>query len=247
MSSNGADLSPPDADVAALQGRVLSRVWTAPWRHLPALAVAAGASALSLAASLWIAGGISVVTPLLAALLCGPTLLPLSAVVQDALVHDDTELRRYAPALRRTALRGTGCSLIVGLCLSALLAALEVHARTGSSAALLPLAIAASCSVLTLTGLLALLPLAAARPGLRGIRLWITAWYLLGRWPVRFLAAFVVGGLAVWAGIAIHSSLILLLPAPVALMTGAAYWCCALDLGAGDPDTVRAATSARTS
>jgi hypothetical protein len=183
MSSNGAGPTPTDDAVAALQRRILRRVWSAPWRHLPVLAVAAAASALSLAAALRITGGISVATPLLAAVLCGPTLVPLSAVVQDALVHDDTELRRYARALRRTALRSTGCSLIVGLCLSALLAALEVHARTGSSTVLLPLALAASSSVLTLGGLLALLPLAAARPTLRGVRLWITAWHLLGRWP----------------------------------------------------------------
>jgi hypothetical protein len=42
--------------------------------------------------------------------------------------------------------------------------------------------------------------------------------------------------LALWAGVALHSSLILLLPAPVALMAGAAYWCCALELGAEDLD-----------
>lgn len=251
MTSGGARLAPPAVDdsVPVLQRRILSRVWTTPWRHLPVLAVAAAATALPLTAALWLTGGISVATPLLAAVLCGPTLLALFSVVQDALVHDDTELRRFALALRRSALRSTGCSLIAGLCLSALLAALEVHARTGSSAVLLPLSLAASGSVLTLTGLVALLPLAAARPSLRGIRLWITAWHLLGRWPVRFLAPCAVCALALWAGVSLHSSLILLLPAPVALMAGAAYWCCALDLGAGDldPDAARAAISARRS
>ncbi|MGP9537996.1 hypothetical protein ACT3SP_08290 [Brachybacterium sp. AOP43-C2-M15] len=209
-------------------------MWTSPWRHLPSLAAAGAATALTLATALWITGGIRVPTPLLAALLCGPTLLPLFSVVQDALVHDDTELRLYARALRGSALRGTAHALTVGLCLSALLAALEVHARTGSDAVVVSLALAASGSVLTAVGLLALLPLAVARPGLRGVRLWITAWHLLGRWPVRFLAPAVVCVLAAWAGTALHSSLILLLPVPVALMAGAAYWCCALDLGAED-------------
>lgn len=219
---------------SSLEGVVLRRVWRAPWRHLPALSAAGCATGLALAAALWITGGIVVATPLVAALLCGPTLLPLFAAVQGALVHDDTELRSYGRDIRRFAVRGTSLTLVAGLCLSAMLAGIEVHARTGSGAVLLSLAVAVTASALTVAGLFALLPLAVARPGLRGLRLWASSWYLLGRWPVRFLAPVSVGALAVWVGTTVHSSLILLLPVPVALMAGSAYWCCALDLGADD-------------
>lgn len=147
-------------------------------------------------------------------------------------MHDDTELPRYTRSFRRCAARSTAYSLIPGLSLTALLAALEVHARTGSGMVLIPLALSVSCSVLTLAGLVALLPLAAARPALRGYRLWLTAWYLLGRWPVRYAAPLALGGLALWTATTLHTSLILLLPAPVALLAGAAHWCCAIDLGA---------------
>lgn len=232
--TSGANCPDPQAVGGSqlLQIAVLGRVWSAPWRHLPVLAVAAVASGLPLTIAVLLTSGISVLTPLLAALWCGPTLIPLLGAVQDALVHDDTELSRYARSFRRCAARSTAYSLIPGLSLTALLAALEVHARTGSGMVLIPLALSVSCSVLTLAGLVALLPLAAARPALRGYRLWLTAWYLLGRWPVRYAAPLALGGLALWTATTLHTSLILLLPAPVALLAGAAHWCCAIDLGA---------------
>ena len=51
-----------DGSSPLLQSAVLGRVWSASWRHLPVLAVAAVASGLPLAVAVLLTGGISVLT-----------------------------------------------------------------------------------------------------------------------------------------------------------------------------------------
>lgn len=220
--------------VTQLQRLLLRRVWSSMWRHLPALAVSGALTAAAAALGLRAAGGLWAMSPLVIALFVGPTLMPLLAVVQGALVDDDTELRRYLRDLPRFAVRSTGYALAPGLCLSALLAGVEMYRATGSTMAVASLAVGTIGSVLAVVALVAVLPASVARPGLRGIRLWTTALHLVGRWPVRFLAPLMVSACALWAATTVASSLVLLVPVPVALMSGAAYWCCAIDLGARD-------------
>lgn len=217
-----------------LQRLVLSRVWSSLWRHLPMLAISAAATGVAAALAVLIAGGNPLLRPTLLALFAGPTLMALLAVVQGALVDDDTDLRAYLAALRTSAVRSTGYSLVPALCVVSLLAATDVYVRTGTTFVLVSLGTAGAATVLTVAGLTVLVPLAVARPELRGRRLWVTSWYLLGRWPVRFLAPIALTGLALWVAFSVSSTLVLLLPAPIALLAGAAYWCCAVELGAND-------------
>lgn len=225
-----------DASVEGLQRLLLRRVWSSLWSHLPMLAVSAAvtAAAATVASMLGGAVGGGLLTPVLLAVLAGPTVMALLRVVQGALVEDDTDLRTYLRSLRATALRSTGFALLPATCLVSLLAALEVHARTGSALVLVSLCLSAAASVLAVTGSVVLMPLAVARPALHGARLWSISWHLLGRWPVRFLAPLALAGIALWAALSLSSTLVLLLPAPIALLTGAAYWCCAVELGAQD-------------
>ena len=226
--------------VDGTQRLILRRVWSSLWTHLPLLALSAAVTAVSAAfasaAGTAVQGGL--LTPALLALLAGPTLMALVRVVQGALVEDDTDLRIYLSCLRSTAVRSAGISFIPAMSLLCLLAALEVYGRTGSGLMLVSLCLAAVASVLTVTGTVVLLPLVVARPALRGARAWAIAWHLLGRWPVRFLAPLALAALALWAAVSFASTLVLLLPAPVALLAGAAYWCCAVELGAEDVDSV---------
>lgn len=222
--------------VEGAQRLILRRVWASLWTHLPMLALSAAvtavAAAVASAAGTVVRGGL--LTPVLLALLAGPTLMALVRVVQGALVEDDTDLRTYLNCLRSTALRSAGIAVVPALCMVSLLAALEVYGRTGSGLMLVSLCLAAVASVLTVTGTVVLLPLVVARPALRGVRLWAISWHLLGRWPVRFLAPLALAALALWAAVSFASTLVLLLPAPIALLAGAAYWCCAVELGAED-------------
>lgn len=225
-----------DVSAEGLQRLILRRVWSSLWSHLPMLAISATVTAVpaAVAAALSGAAGSRILTPVLLAVLAGPSLMALLRVVQGALVEDDTDLQTYLRSLGATALRSVGISLVPALCLVSLLAAIDVHARTGSIIMLVSLCLAAAATVLTVTGLLVLMPLAVARPALHGARLWVISWHLLGRWPIRFLAPLVLAGLALWAAVSVSSTLVLLLPAPIALLTGAAYWCCAVELGAQD-------------
>lgn len=213
---------------------VLGRAWRALWRHLAALAVAAVVTALAVVLGFRLGALVPVLAPLVMALLGGPTVMPLLAVAQDALVEDDTAIGRYPVYLQRFALRGTGQLLIAAVPPTALLAALEVYGRTGQGLWLISIACAGTASVLAAVGLMVVLPAGVARPGLSVPRLWATALHLLGRWPVRFLAAAVACLLPIWPLTTVSSSLVLLLAAPAALVVSAAYWCCAVDLGATD-------------
>lgn len=235
MSVSVMDEHLPETELVARQQRLLlRRVWGSLWRHLPALAVSGAVTAVAGVVGLRVAGDVWAMSPLVIALFVGPTLMPLLAVVQGALVDDDTELRRYLRDLPRFAVRSTGYALVPGLCLSAVLAGVEMYRATGSTLALASLAFGTAGSVLAVVALTAVLPASVARPGLRGTRLWATAFHLLGRWPIRFLAPLMVSACALWAMTTVASSLVLLVPVPIALMSGAAYWCCAIDLGARD-------------
>ena len=224
--------------VEAVQRLILRRVWSSLWTHLPLLALSAAvttvAAAVASATGAAVPGGL--LTPVLLALLAGPTLMALVRVVQGALVEDDTDLRMYLSSLRSTAVRSAGIAFVPAICLVSLLAALDVYGRTGSGVMLVSLCLAAVASVLTVAGTVVLLPLVVARPALRGARVWAISWHLLGRWPMRFLAPLALAALALLAAVSFASTLVLLLPAPIALLAGAAYWCCAVELGAEDVD-----------
>lgn len=227
-----------------LQHLILRRVWSALWRHLPMLAISSTVTTLGASIGFWFAGGSQLLVPILLALLAGPTVMALFLVVQGALVADDTDLRAYLRGVRDTALPSTAHSLIPALCLVSLAAAADVYARTSSTFMLVSLGVAIVATSLSVAGFVVVLPLAVARPHVRGAMLWVTAWHMLGRWPVRFLAPIVMAGLALWTALTYSSTLVLLLPAPIALLAGAAYWCCAVELGARDvlvPGDARAA------
>lgn len=230
--------------VRGLQRLILRRVWSALWRHLPMLAVGSTVTTLGASVGFWLAGGSQLLLPILLAVLAGPTMMALFSVAQGALVSDDTGLRSYLRGVRETALPSMAHSLIPALSLVSLAAAADVYERTSSAFMLVSLSTAIVATILSVAGFVVVLPLAVARPQLRRAMLWVTAWHMLGRWPVRFLAPIVMAGLALWTALTYSSTLVLLLPAPIALVAGAAYWCCAVELGARDvlvPGDARAA------
>ena len=229
-----ASASTMSSSARGLQHLILRRVWSALWRHLPILAVSSTVLTLGASIGLRLAGGSQLLLPILLALFAGPTTMALFNVVQGALVSDDTDLRTYLRGVRHTALPSTAHSLIPALCLGSLTAAADVYARTSSAFMLVSLGTAIVATILSVAGFVVVLPLAVARPQVRGAMLWVTAWHIFGRWPVRFLAPIVMAGLALWGALTYSSTLVLLLPAPIALLAGAAYWCCAVELGARD-------------
>lgn len=199
------------------------------WPCLPALLVASTALCAAATVPVFVAPGINPVAVLLYAVLAGPFLAALTAVANSAAFDDVATIRSWARALREHALFGVRQSLVAAAAGELFLAALQVWSR-GHPVWMLPsLALTGAATVLTLSGLLAVMPLGVARPGLRGVRLWITALHLVARRPVRFVAVFSLVGLGLWAATTWSASALLLLPAPVALLMAAAVWTTAAD------------------
>jgi len=216
------------------QSLVLGRSVRGLWLHLPALAAAGAAVAGSAGLADVLAGGLTPVTPLLVALLAGPPAAAMASVVNDVLVRDDSGIVGWWRALRRTAGRGITVLLVPAVPATLLVVAVQVERTSRAPIALVPVWGAAVVTVLAVAATAAALPATVARPALRGIRLWVAALHLVARHPVRFGAAFCLFGLGVWASVSITGTLFLLVPAPVGLLAGAAFWSSAVELGAAE-------------
>lgn len=215
--------------VRAAQAVVLRRAIRGLWTQLPTLSVAgaavAGAAGLTIMISQWSISGL-----VLLPLLIGPTAAALSAVADDVLARDDTTLRSWWTAIRLFAGFGVRTMIIVGAPALLLLGALLALQRSGSPIAYLPVIVSAIVTMITGATVIAVLPLGVSRPRLRGRLLWLTAAHLVARRPVRFLAPVCLLGLGIWAAHALTGTLLILVPAPVALLAGAACWTTMLEL-----------------
>ncbi|WP_157063393.1 hypothetical protein [Luteipulveratus mongoliensis] len=214
----------------------MSRTLRGWWPHLPTLLCASVAICLSAGLTVALAPGVTPVSVLLAALLLGPWAAGLVACVHQIVIEDDTSVRQWVHSVRRFAVFGVVVSTPPAVAAALLVVALRAWHLSGSVVALAPVAVSGAVTVLLLLGGVAALPLGIARPHLRGTRLWLTAFHLVSRWPVRFVAGPVLVVLGVWASTSLTASLLLLVPAPAALVLGAAFWTSALEMGANDLD-----------
>lgn len=218
----------------ATQRIVLQRTIRGVWAGLPALLAGSITLTVAIAAAVVLGGGLTPWSLLLTALLAGAPLTGLAGVCHDLVIEDDATIRNWARATRRTARLGVGLLAVPVVPAVLLMIAVVVHERTGSAVWLAPMAVSASATLLALMTLLAAVPAAVARPELRGVALWATALHLVSRWPVRFAAPLTVLGLGVWVGLSITGTLLPLVPGPVMLLTAAAFWASAVELGATD-------------
>ncbi|TCO54746.1 hypothetical protein [Actinocrispum wychmicini] len=200
------------------------------WPCLPALLVASAALCAAATVPVFVVPGVNPIAVLLYAVLAAPFLPALIAVANAAAFDEVATIRSWARALRAHALFGMRHCLVAAGAGELFLAALEVWSRGRPMWMLPSLALTGAATVVTLSGLLAVLPLGVARPGLRGVRLWITALHLVARRPVRFVAVFSLVGLGLWAATSWSASVLLLLPAPVTLVMVAAVWTTKADL-----------------
>lgn len=230
MSARIVDATQRDAT----QRIVLQRTVRGVWAGLPALLAGSVTLTLAIVVAVVLGGGLTPWSLLLAVVVAGPPLAALAAVCHDIVVEDDTTIRNWVRATRHHARLGIGLLAVPVAPAILLMVAVVVHERTGSPVWLAPMAVSASATLLAVFTLLAAVPAAIARPDLRGTALWLTALHLVARWPVRFIAPLTVLGLGLWAGLSITGTLLPLVPGPVLLLTGAAFWASAVELGATD-------------
>ncbi|QDP95259.1 hypothetical protein FOE78_04445 [Microlunatus elymi] len=220
--------------VRADQAVVLRRAIRGLWTQLPTLSVA-GAVVTGAAVVSIVISQLSIIGLVLVPLLVGPSAAAVCAVADDVLARDDTSLRSWWAALGRFAGFGTRTLIIAAAPATLLVLALLALQQSGSSIAYLPVIVSAIVTVVVGATMIAVLPLGVSRPGLRGRLLWLTAAHLVARWPVRFLAPICLLGLGIWACVAFTGTLLILVPAPVALLATAACWTSVLELGAAGP------------
>lgn len=210
---------------------IVVRTLRGAWPSLPALLVASAALCAAATVALLAAPGLNVVAVALYALLGAPLLAGLAEVANAAAFDDVATIRGWARAVVAHAGFAARHALLAAVPAVLFLAALRVWAH-GHPAWVLPsLALTGAATVVGSLGLLALLPLGVARPGLRGRLLWITALHVVARRPSRFVAVLCLAGVGVWAATSWSASVLLLLPGPAALVLVAAVWTTVAEVG----------------
>lgn len=201
------------------------------WPSLPALLVASAGVCAAATVPVLIAPGLNPIAVVLDALLAGPFLAAMVAAANTITSGETATIRTWAGALRTHIPFAVRACLIPTLPAGLFLAALTLWLRGHPLWTLPSLALTGAGTVLALLGLLAVLPLGTARPDLRGTRLWITALHLVACRPTRFLAALTLPALGLWAATSWTASLLLLIPAPTALLMVTATWTTVTEVG----------------
>lgn len=217
---------PPRQEPAAAEpeNEVLGRILRGVWPSLPALLCASATLCAAGAVAVFAAPGITPVSLLLLAVLVGPFAAALAGTVNEIAFDGETTIRAWWSGLRGLWLFGLRQALLPAVPWAVFLVALSAWTQTENPFVLPSLAVSGACGVCALLGLLATLPLGAARPGLRGRVLWLSGLHLVARLPLRFLAAPCLAALGVWSATSWSASMLLLVPAPVAVVTVAATW-----------------------
>lgn len=200
------------------------------WPNLPTLLCASVAVCVAATVPVLVAPGVNPVAVALYALLVAPAATALADTVTRIGGTGRASVRGFAVRLVRLWPFAARQALVPAVAAVLLLAALQAWAATGSLLLLPSVALTGAATVLAVPAAMAALILGAARPGLRGRALWVTALHLVARQPVRFAAALCLVVLGVWAAASWSASLLLLLPAPAAVVAVAAVWTTAAEL-----------------
>jgi hypothetical protein len=210
---------------------ILDRTLRGVWPGLPALLIASAALCAAAVVPLLAAPGVNAVSVLLSALTCTPALAALVAVASAPSFDQTATIRSWWAALRTHAGFAVRHGLIAAVPTVLFLAAVQAWSQDGHRWLFLPsVALTGAATILATLGVLAVLTLGVHRPLLRGPALWITALHLVARRPSRFVAAFCLIGLGLWASVSWTASALLLVPAPAAIVVAAAVWTSAAEV-----------------
>jgi hypothetical protein len=199
------------------------------WPSLPALTVGSVAVCAGAVAPVLVAPGVNPVAAIVAAVTVAPPAAALVASVNELAFGDDATIRTWWRALRSLWRRAIGSALAVAVAISLFLAAHEAVRATGSPWFWPSFAMTGAAAVLAVLALTAAMPLAAARPEMRGRSLWLTALAVVAHRPTRFVAVGSAVAAGVWAAAAWTASLLLLVPAPAAIVAVTATWTSLID------------------
>lgn len=215
---------------------VVATTLRAAWPSLPALLVGSVALCAAATAPVLVSPGLNAIAILLYAALGAPALAALAALGNALAGDEPATVAGWWSALRQHAGFALRHGLLAAIPAELLLAAVHVWTRGHPPWVLPSLALTGAATVLATCGLLAVLTLGTARPGLRGAVLWVTALHVVARRPSRFAAVLCLSGLGVWGALRWSASVLLLVPAPATLVLAAAVWATVAELTTDEED-----------
>jgi hypothetical protein len=164
------------------------------WPELPVLALGSALVALPALAALLLGGGVTPLTPLLLAVLCGPPWAALVACTNAIVLEGESGPARLWREVRRHWTDGLRLMAVPGVACALCLADLAVYrARPGTAA-------------------------------LRGRALWFSAGAVVTSRPLLAPGVLALGYVSLQLSTAVFASLLLLVPGPLALVVSAGTW-----------------------
>jgi hypothetical protein len=220
----GADVHPNGGKNVDVEGEIIRGALRGVWPSLPALLVASAAICAAAAVPVVVAPGVNPIAVVVAALVCGPLLPALAAVADEMTTDGHGTIRTWWCTLRSQWRFGLTMSLVAAIPAALLLVAVEVWRVTGSAAVAPSFVASGIVTLVAVLGLTAAIPLGTARTDLRGTRLWRVAVSIVAVRPTRFVAVASAAGFGIWAATHTSASVLLLVPAPTAIVAATATW-----------------------
>lgn len=219
----------PRMSVAASQRVLLRRTMRGLWPHLPLLTAGSVVVCIAAAVAALVAPGATPVSVPVLAVLVAPGMTAIAGVANSVLQQDDSPFSSWARGFAVGVRRGIPAVIPLALSGALLLVAIEVWRRADQPVLLASVAVSGAVTLALIPLTAALVQTAIALPKMPIREQWRTAALLVLRWPVRFIAAPVLLGFGVWLAIGFSAGLLLLVPAPVALVSAAAFWTSAVE------------------
>jgi hypothetical protein len=202
------------------------------WPNLPSIALSSLIVCVGAVAVELLTPGITPFAVLLWAAIVSP-LFGALVVQTNELVCSGSDQRLFSifGYLRRSWLLSYKLSVIPAVAGALCLVALEVGRQTGSLLALVPAGLSGSAALLGLLAAVVALPLAQELPELKLRALLMMSLHVIARKPVPIIAVVAVGVLIGWAAAQFSVALVLLMPAPLAVLLVPAVWTSAATVG----------------
>jgi hypothetical protein len=231
----GADVRPNGGENGDVEGEIIRGALRGVWPSLPALLVASAAICAAAVAPVVVAPGLNPVAVVVTAVVCGPLLPALAAVANEMITEGQGTIRTWWCSLSGLWRFGLGSALVPAVPAALLLVAVEVWRATGSALVVPSFVLSGIVTLVACLGMTAAVPLGASRTDLRGVALWRTAVAIVAVQPLRFVAVASAAGFGLWAATRVSASVLLLVPAPTAIVAVTATWTTVAAVGRTTP------------
>lgn len=217
--------------LVAEQRILLRRSMRGLWPHLPLLMLGSVAVCLSAGVAALVTPGATPLSVILLAVLVTPAATAIGAVANAVVGEDDAGHADWRRGWAAGVRNGVAAIIPIAITGSLFVVAVEVWRRSGQPLLLTSVGVSGAVTACLVPVTAAMVQVTTGLPALDRRSQWRTAASFVVRWPVRFLAAPILLGFGAWLAIQVSASLLLLVPAPVALISAAAFWTSAVEAG----------------